>query len=97
MDQLFPLMQNSEQLKYTVWFDGEGKIVKTNFKGTEKLNKKVIFDQRWWYQINNADKEETEQVELLFKEKTRSVTYFYGKSILAKREFFYRALQNFLF
>lgn len=94
MDPLFPMIQNPEQEKYTVWFDGEGKIVKTNLKGTEKLNKKVIFDQRWWYQINDLDKEGTEQVELLFKEKTRSITYFYGKSKSRFSEFQALIVQN---
>ncbi len=94
MDPLFPMIRNTEQEKYTVWFDGEGKIVKTNLKGTEKSNKKVIFDQRWWYQINKVDKEGTEQVELLFKEKTRSITYSYGKNNSRFSEFQALVIQN---
>ncbi len=94
MAALFPMIQNPEQEKHTIWFDGEGKIVKTNLKGTEEFNKKMILDQRWWYQINEADKEGTEKVEVLYIEKTRSIKYFYGKSKSRFSEFQALVVQN---
>ena len=95
IDTIFPTLESEKYGKFTVWFDGNGTIIKSNSTAEKNINKISIQKNKWWFTINEI-KENKDDLsdELVATQENNTEKYLYATHRSSYGNFLVLVVQN---